>query len=249
MILVILITGSCDNLLKKDYSLTVKEYQKLGIPDHNRIWTNDDYINSNITLGSIKSDYPLSLPRKNSKKSGAIFSRFINRENLSFTGDTALPLRSRAYLIQHFTRFQGELQQAYSDKTKEEQYYEEELIDIEIFGLFVHERMLSLAEIIMKSTDESLTGIQSGLKTVKYNYLQLIEMLLAEQVRTKAYSTKNLEKLSKEVSRSLIENHEWILPADRLTISAQIQSTIDKSSSKIVKADYQKILNALDDKK
>ena len=247
LILGMLIIGSCKNSSKKDLSLTAKEYQKLGMPDHNKIWTNDDYIIANITLSSLKLNNPLSFPRKHSQKSEALFSRFVNKENLSFVNDTSLSLRYRAFQIQHFPRFQSELSNLYTYNLKDGQYYYEELIDTYIFGLIIHEKMLELAGKIMNSKEESDISIQSGLKTVLYNYLKMIYIILGEQVKSKVYRDKDLDRLSMEVSRSLIDNLEWIEPAVRQKIAVQMQSVIEKSPSDYIKTNYIKTLKILND--
>jgi hypothetical protein len=243
----ILISESCKNLLKNDHSLTPEEYQKLGMPDHKNVWRFDDYYKSNITLGSLKINNLLSFPRKESKRSGAVFSRFVNKDNLAFVNDTTLPLHSRAYLIQQFARFPNQLYQLYTDSSKEKQYYNDELIDIDIFILFVNEQKLMLAFQIMNSNDEADISLQYGLKTVKYNYLKTIEKLLAEQVKSNVFSVRDLNRLSTEISRSLQENHKWFLPADRITIGSEILAVIDKSPSNRCKNNYSKILKILND--
>jgi hypothetical protein len=247
LMLGILISESCKNLLKNDLSLTPEEYQNLGMPDHKNVWRFDDYYKSNITLGSLKINNFLSFPKKQSKKSGAVFSRFVNKENLAFVNDTTLPLHSRAYLIQQFARFPSQLYQLYTDSSKEKQYYHDELIDIDIFILFVNEQKLMLAFQIMNSIDEADISLQYGLKTVKYNYLKTIERLLAEQIKSKVFSVKDLNRLSTEISRSLQENHKWFLPADRITIGSEILAVIEKSPSYCCKNNYDKILKILND--
>jgi hypothetical protein len=247
LILGILISESCKNLLKNDLSLTPEEYQKLGMPDHRNVWRFDDYYKSNITLGSIKINNHLSFPRKESKKSGAVFSRFVNKENLAFVNDTTLPLHSRAYLIQQFVRFPSQLYQLYADSSKEKQYYHDELIDIDIFILFVNEQKLMLAFQIMNSNDEADISLQYGLKTVKYNYLKTIERLLAEQVKSKAFSVTDLNRLSTEISHSLQENNKWLLPADRITIASEILAVIEKPPSHCCKNNYNKVLKILNE--
>jgi hypothetical protein len=247
LILGILISESCKNLLINDLSLTPEEYQKLGMPDHKNVWRFDDYFKSNITLGSIKINNHLTFPRKESKKSGVVFSRFVNKENLAFVNDTTLPLHSRAYLIQQFARYPGQLYQLYADSSKKKQYYHHELIDIDIFILFVNEQKLMLAFQIMNSNDEADISLQYGLKTVKYNYLKIIERLLAEQVKSKVFTIKDLNRLSTEVSRSLQENNKWFLPADRITIGSEILAVIEKSPSHYCKNNYNKILKILNE--
>jgi hypothetical protein len=247
LMLSLLISESCRNLLKSDYSLTPEEYDKLGMPDHKKIWRLDDYFKSTVTLGSLKINNFLSFPRKDSKKSEAVFGRFVNKENLSFVNDTTLPLHTRAYLIQQFARFPGQLYQLYSDSSKEKQYYNDELIDIDIFILFVNEQKLMLAFQIMNSDDEADISLQYGLTTVKYSYLKTIEKLLAEQVKSKVFSVKDLDGLCTEISRSLQENYKWFLPADRITIGSEIQTVIEKSPSHFCQENYNKILKIFND--
>jgi len=216
------------------------------MPDHNKIWTNDDYVNATITLSTLKTNYPLSLPRKDSKKSGEIFRRIVNEANLSFIHDTVFPLRIRAYLIQHFTQFGSELEQFYSVESGGENYYKEELVDLKIFGLSVHEKMLELAWVIMDSDDEADKSIQSGMQAVKNNYVRLIVRLLDEQVKSDEYKTMDLGRLSDKISVSLIKNNEWFLPAERDTIISHIEANIQKFPSEYnIKNNYIKTLKIL----
>lgn len=243
----LLTSESCNKLLKSDLSLTPEEYHKLGMPDHKNVWGLDDYFKSTVTLGSLKISNLLSFPRKDSEKSGAVFSRFVNKENLAFVIDTTIPLHSRAYLIQQFARFPSQLYQLYTDSSKVKQYYNHELIDIDIFILFMNEQKLMLAFQIMNSNDEADISLQYGLKTVKYNYLKTIERLLAEQVKASVFSVKDLNRLSLEVSHSLTENYKWFLPADRITITSEILAVIKQSPSHYCKNNYNKILKILND--
>ena len=247
LFLIILVNGSCKRESTKDLSLNAEEYGKLGMPVHSKIWTNDDYSNANITLSSLRINYPLSLPRKLSKKSGILFSRFINEENLSFVNDTTFPLSIRAYQIQGFERLQSEQEQIYSVEVNEEKYYNEELIDLKIFGLFVHEKMLELAWAIMDSDDESDMVMQSGMQTVKYNYLKLIIRLLDEQVKLKEYPANGLDRLSDKVSVSIIKNQAWFLPDEKKTIISQIETIIGKSPADHIKTNYIRTLKVLNE--
>ena len=171
--------------------------------------------------------------------------RIVSRDNLSFANNTEIPIRSRAFLIQHYPRFQYELTQLYTDTSKEEQYYNEELIETYIFGLFIHERMLDLAGLIMKSDKEEEKSIQQGLSAVLFNYLKTLSNIMEEQVKTNIYLANDLDRLSLEVQKSLEHNLDWILPADKQKLSVKIQKVIDETSSEEVKKNYIKALELL----
>lgn len=240
--LIMILLPSCTDSLKEDHSLTIKEYVKMGMPDHKITWTNDEYISANITLSTLKINNPQAFPRKRSKKSGDLFKRLVSKENLSFTNNQELPIRNRAFLIQHYPRFQYELTQLYTDSSKEEQYYHEELIETYIFGLFIHGKMLDLAGIIMNSEREEEKSIQEGLGTVVFNYLKTLSNIMEEQLKTNIYKAEDLDRISMEVKNSIEHNLDWILPADKQKLSVKLQKVIDETPSTEVKVNYGKAL-------
>jgi len=243
----VLIGGSCKNSSIKDLSLTTEEYRKMGMPDLAKLNSNHDCLKVLTTLNVLRARNPLAYPRKHSKKSGTVFSSFINKENLSFAGDEGLTLRDRALRIQSFSTFQNALIQIYTDNLKSEQYYNEELIDLYIYQLFVRSKMLILAAKIMNSKEESDISMRSGLIVVLNGYKSLINIILEEQLKTKVYHSEDLERLSMEVSHSLTENIAWIVQSEREEIAVKVQKIIDNSSSDNIKNNYSKALKILND--
>jgi hypothetical protein len=248
LLMTVLISGSCKNSSLEDLSLTTKEYQKMGMPDQLKLSSNHDCLKVLATLNVLRARNPLAYPRKHSKKSGTVFSSFINKENLSFADDEGLALRDRALRIQSFSTFQNALIQIYTDKLKPEQYYNEELIDFYIYQLFLRSKMLKLAAKIMNSKDESDVSMQSGLTVVLNSYISLINLILEEQSKTKVYHHEDLERLSMEVSQSLIKNIEWIEQSEREEIAVKVQRTIENSTSGNIKNNYYKALMLLNEK-
>ena len=69
---------------EKDYSLSLDEYEKLGMPIPNQPWDSEEFLNANDVLSKFKWENPGQLPKKGSEKSGALFDWFITLENLTF---------------------------------------------------------------------------------------------------------------------------------------------------------------------
>jgi hypothetical protein len=249
LIIAILITGSCKNSSRKDLSLTVKEYEKLGMPDLTKLWSSQAYMRAFSVLSTVKLNNPMAYPQKNSKKSGAVFNRFINKENLSFLDDSNISLKDKAFEMQSFSSIQNALTQKYTDDFRQEQYYNVELIETYIFGLYVHERMLDLAQIILNSNDDYLANMKAGIKTVINGYVQMTFFVMAEQVKSNIYQVKDLDRLSTEVSRSLIKNIKLIEPEFRDKLASHLQTLIEKSPSDYIKKNYQEVLKVLNDTK
>lgn len=247
LFLTALFFSSCKTETVKDLSLNPEEYRRLGLPDHTRVWSIQDYINSNITLSTLKSSYPYSLPRKSSKKSGAIFARMMNEENLSFMYDKNIPLSTRAYTIQHFTRFYSELQSIYSVEMDDRRYYGDELADINVFGLLVHDRMLELAWVIMDSDAEEAKDLHFGMKTVKRNYLNLIDGLLDEQVKADVYNEEDLNNLSDKLTASVSENISWFVQPDRDSVALWLKNAMAGCPTEHVRINFNKMLKIMED--
>lgn len=248
LLITLLIAGSCQNSSIKDLSLTAKEYQKMGMADQPKLNSTHDYLRVLSTTNMLRAGNPLAFPRKHSKKSSAVFSSFINKENLAFADDERLTLSERALRIQSFSAFQSSLILAYTDNLKSEQYYNEELIDLYVYQLYVRTKMFNLAAKIMNSKEETDISMQPGLTVVLNGYNSLINIILDEQAKTKVYQPEDLERLSMEVSRSIIENIEWIVPAEREKIALKVQSTIEHSDSGYIKNNYSNALKSLTEK-
>lgn len=247
LILLTLITGSCKKISNKDLSLTVKEYQALGMPDPDKIWATQDYLKAHGTLSNLRMKDPLAFPRKHSRKSGSVFRRIINKENLTYINDTTFSLRDRALEIMNFSSLLNNLSYMYTDNIKSEQNYKEELIDIDIFELYVREKMLDLAGQIMNSKKQSDIIMQSGTGSVISGYVVLISIILGDQVKSNVYSSRDLDRLSKEVSRSIKDYLHWLGPAEKQKIGSSIRNTIDKTTSDSIKDVYRKTLKLLED--
>jgi hypothetical protein len=245
IILTIIITGSCKNSSKNDFSLTAKEYEKMGMPDHTKLWSSQAYIQTFTVLSNIKVNNPLSFPRKNSRKSGATFSRFVNKENLSFLNDSTISLKDKAFEMQFLSGVQNTLIRTYTDDFRTEQYYNEELIEAYIFGLYVQEKMLELAVVIMNSKDDYLSDMKGGIQMVLNGYVQMIHSLCGEQIKSNVYNAKDLDRLSKEVALSITKNMKFIEPEYRQKIAPLLQNVIEKTSSGYIKKNYQEVLKTL----
>ena len=245
LFLILLVNGACKNFYRKDLSLTVKEYQSKGMPDIDTIWSEDKLMKAHITLGSIRTKNFRTLPRKDSKKSGAVFSRIVSKENLSFLNDPSKSLHDKAYQIQSVGPFLNEIGRMYTDNFRSEQYYSEELIDIYISEMYARKRMLELAEEIMNSKEPADMSMQSGRPAIVNGYVNLITNLIGQQNNTKAFSGRELKRLNREVSRSISENMRYLDSESKQKISNEIKKTGEKSSSRYIRRNFRKVLKAL----
>lgn len=234
-LLIFLTIISCNTLFEKDYSMKPEEYQKYGMPDSKKTWTSDDYTGANITISTLNMNDPLSLPRSGSNKSGELFNRLTDEENLDFIYDTTAALKVRAYLIQYYPRMINEIESMYTLEHKGKLYYREELLRLKVFKLSVHNKMLDLGMIIDSSDDESLSDFKNGMRMVKDNYLNFVPALLDDMAKPEFSSADGLEELSKAISASVIKNSVWMTPIEKNELLSSFRSLEETLKSSKIK--------------
>ncbi len=240
-----LISFSCDRFSDKDLSLRPEEYQDMGLPEHTKIWDYNDYTEACVVLSNIKSLKPFSLPKKGSRKSGEIFDRLIDTDNLLFLQDDNLTLNDRAYRIQKYINVQGCFVTAYTDLNDQEQYYNHELIDLYIFGLIIAQDMLDLGNLINESVDEKDIEMQYGYKSIQYMYITMVLYVLENQQKSHFFEEEDLIRLSDFLYDSVLINREWMEDAAAADIKKQVEEIVRKTSSKEINAIYNKLLGIL----
>jgi hypothetical protein len=247
LILIIVVNVSCRNLFRKDLSFTLKEYEERGMPDIKNPWSERDLMKAHITLGTIRTKSFQSMPRKESSRSGALFSRIVSKDNLAFLNDPGMALHDMAFQIQTTSSFLNDLGRMYTDNLKPQQYYHEELIEIFIYEIFVKEKMLELAERIKNSKVPDDISMQRGHKSIVNGYVNLITTMIKNQEKTKAFSARELRRLNKEVAVSISNNIKYLDSESKQKLTEEIKSISEKSGSRYVKKDFADVLKGLKD--
>ncbi len=244
-LIIIFIAGSCGKTSNQDSSLTPNEYKKFGLPDNASVWGFEDYKSACTALDEIKFSQPLSLPKKNSNKSGIYFDRIINPENLDFTLDEAIPLKQRALKIQSYTSIHSYLIKIYTDLENTDQYYNKELIDLYIFGIIIMQNMLDLGYQINESTDTDNIEMQSGFQSIKYRYVKMILFILKNQQNSSLFEEYDLVRLSDFLSGSILLNKDWMEESAKKELKKQLLVVIDGNSSNHIVEKYNHLLEKL----
>lgn len=245
ILFVLFCTMSCSNPKGKDYSYPSAHYLQLGMPDFDRPWKESEFGDIVGTLHYIKNREPLALPRKNSRKSGQLFEHMISMDNLSFLNIDTIPLYEKAYRIQSFLHIQSEYVDIYTDLYHREQYYNEELVDLYIFGISITQRMLDLAYQINESDKPGDIGLQSGFQAIQYGHIIMLTSCLDKQKNTSLYSVQDLEKLSDSIAVSVRKNMSWLDSASVEKLKQNMRAVIDSSTSDKIRNEYRELINSL----
>jgi hypothetical protein len=236
---------SCSNPKEKDHSYPLEKYSELGMPDFNRPWQISEFTDVIATLREIRNNDFLALPKKGSRNSGELFDHLISMDNLSFLNIDTLPLYEKAYRIQAFVHIQSEYIDIYTDLYHREQYYNEELIDLYIYGISITQKMLDLAYQINESDKPGDVGMQSGFPGIQYGHVFMISTCLDKQKNTSLYKAEDLEILSDSIALSIRRNMSWYDSIAVEQIKHNMLVAIDSSSSDKIRNEYRDILNKL----
>jgi hypothetical protein len=88
------VTGRVTPPVPADKSLTPEEYIRLGMPAHDRVWLGPDMAQAEKVLAPLAVS-EARLPRYQSDRSGAVFSRMTAAQNLKGLQDRAVPISTR----------------------------------------------------------------------------------------------------------------------------------------------------------
>jgi hypothetical protein len=242
---VTLLFSACGKVSDRDPSLTPEEYNDIGMPDPSKIWSHEDYMEACDILDYLKTFKPLSLPKKDSKRSSKYFNRMINPDNLSFLLDETIPLSERAYQIQKYIEIQRLLIFIYTNLGSIEQYYNRELIDLYIFGLTIAQNMLDLGERINESIEEEDLKMQNRFHSIQNLYLSMVLFVLENQKKTFLFEEADLEKLTDFLYSSVSVNNGWIETDAAEDIKLRLQEIIDNTSSEHIKNKYSMLIEVL----
>jgi hypothetical protein len=215
------------------------------MPDPSKKWKHMDYSKAYMVLSQLKSTKPLSLPRKESKKSGQYFDRLISLENLSFLENDSIPLFERAYQIQSYILIHTDLTDVYTDVYKPDQYYHRELIDLYLFGLSITHKMLGLSHKINESDDAQDKEMQSGFRATQNTYLMMVSIILEKQKNSSVYEKDDLKRLTDSLYHSINSNRIWMEVSVRNHLKQQLRLVKDQATSDYIKNKYNQLLGSL----
>ena len=85
------------------------------------------------------------------------------------------------------------------------------------------------------------------MKTVKRNYLNLIDGLLDEQVKADVYNEEDLNNLSDKLTASVSENISWFVQPDRDSVALWLKNAMAGCPTEHVRTNFNKMLKIMED--
>ena len=200
-----LMTAADDPAPAPDRSLSVERYVDLGVPSPTRSWTAVDIEVAVKALQSIDGG-KATLPRRRSPKSGRLFARMVDVDNLGLALNRNLPAPQRmSEVLQHSDNLRP-LLTLYYDPATQTQEFGAEFLDVMLYSMRVAEVAMIVAEEFRATlTDKARRDpvrIQ-GLKQTKDGFATLIVANLTILDEVRQYSTADLRRYARELADRL----------------------------------------------
>lgn len=239
LVLVLFIIGvSCSKKYDKDYSLTIEEYQNLGMSDPSMEWNRIDFADAYHVLSELKWEKPLELPKKGSKKSGLLFSHMVSLKNISFLEDDSLTLQKKAMRMMNVLQLYQDWIDLYSNPRNKTMYYHRELNEIYINRLHVTQKMLDIGDEINRSDVPSEIMMRSGYEFIQKNYLAGLFGFIEIQSNSSQFLKNELELMADSTSESIVRNKDWMDSVMTNDLKKSLHTVMDSTSSDYIRNKY-----------
>jgi hypothetical protein len=237
--------SSCTRPNVTDHSYTLEEYRERGMPEHDTVWSIEDYETAFLVLNTLKYEEPFALPARDSEKSGMLFDRMMNLENLTFLEDDTLPLHQKAQMIKWWVNIYHQLRVAYTNVGMRRQYNIRELADIDIFGMGLAQMMLDLGQEVNESEDRNDAAMAKDFPAIQEMYVDLLSRVLERQQHASHYPPETFELLSDSLSSSVRRNMGWFDEDASERIRQGMLTVLDSTSSWKIRSNYGALIEIL----
>ncbi len=244
LITITLITGFSCAKKNEDNSMSVNEYMKLGVPDPSQEWDLDKCTQAYDVLMQMKWEKPSQLPRRDSEKSGILFKHMLSLSNMSFLKDSTKSLNEKAEHISAFVKVYDYWMDVYANPLFIN-YYNSEIIDIQIFNLGLCEAMVDLVHEINKSDDPADVALQYGYNSIKKNYTTCLNNDLKTQSNTSQFPEKDLDRMADSIYVSVMRNREWMDSTEVSELKQSLRLVMDSTSSDYIRNKYKSLEESL----
>ncbi len=213
-----------------DQSLTLKEYEKRGVPAVTKnAWSLNEFSTAINKLEELKSENPALLPLKGSKKSGALFEKLLSREIIKVLGDTTRSYADRVNSVMPYISSVSRLLNLYFDPGQAKQLHSKEVLNIMDFYMDLMSAVMGVTYMVIASPN---SGIKSneGLEQARAGYNLFSHGLVATMGSESAYEKEDLIFFSKKLKLFLEKSWPWYDEKTRTELKANINSIIAKTS-------------------
>ncbi|WP_422083726.1 hypothetical protein [Ulvibacterium sp.] len=245
-ILFVSVVFSCTR--EPDFSKTLQEYYDFGLPKIERKWSYDELEGSAKLLGRLKEKDSLPLPKLNSKKSGKYFQRIISALPRLANGDS-LSYKRKTRDFFFFQKIVKRLVLIYGTTEKEQEYYSNELIELNKLTLEeVANMTLLYYDTIEQGSVDYAYHLENNSRQFQRGVLTILEASLQNHESHVKYKPGDKIELARAFSENVAKIWHLIDSDSKEKLLTQIRSIAGQNEIGKVQSIYSDFLETIESK-
>lgn len=226
-----------------DRSFLPDDYSRLGVPGYDRPWSGTDMVQAAKALGELGKKKPQRLPRYNSERSGLVFSRLVDPENMALYRDRTLPLDSRFQQALSHVQASNEIHKVYVAAFMKKAVADSEMIELTGGMLRLVTMMFDLVDELAPSLskqDPAQAKRLGGLDQMKQGFSKVVFASLRTMAEA---NTRPGERL--RLIQYLVEALPLLIPRMQHETCVEIRQKLVEMSQDATLAELQPALGEL----
>ncbi len=228
-----------------DRSLSMADYQKLGMPDCDKAWNAEDYAKAYEVLSRMKWEKRFSLPVKDSGKSGELYDKLVSHDIMSFLREDTLALNEKAMMMMEVLNVFEDWIYIYTNIGMQQQYYRRELLDMHLHAMSVRQGMIRIADKIQVSEEPGDIKMRQGDKSIRKMYVTGLVKTLELQSNASQFSQRDLDVVTDSLAAAILKNKSWMDSSEISDVKRSIGVVIDSIDTDYTRNKYKEIADHL----
>lgn len=179
-----------------DNSPSIEDFNAMGLPSCDQVWSYKDYQKSIEILDQIYEADKFSLPRLNSQYSGKIFERMMNPSNFAFLEDQSINIGKRIIAFEELKKVPSRLAIYYVEDNEDYERFGAELLECYLLDSYVYSLGKSIYEELKIQLGDRAESIsfKQGYEALNLEYISNVERLF--QILESDYYRFNEESIN-----------------------------------------------------
>ncbi|MFM8252511.1 MAG: hypothetical protein ACKOBW_13020 [Planctomycetota bacterium] len=235
---------------EEDLSLTLEEYQKLGVPAVDKSWTGSDMAAAAQVLKRLAARDERQLPRSQSERSAALFARMTSAKDLQPLSDRQVPLNERLGSTLTYMDGTNQILLIYLRG-----FQTQKVRDTEVLELMAHIFRLSVA--VQDRADELLPTLDKndpkyparmqGFNQMKQGLATTVSGGLTTVTERQHYRTEELRRFTKVLQETLPKIVPRLLPEAQTETIKKLEKMQRDRALQDLKPDLSELVTKVND--
>lgn len=216
-----------------------------GVPSPERVWSAPDYERAAQALSKIAETQPAELPRYQSERSGALFTRLTAFENVDFVETSDLDYPLQVQLLGTLLQPTAQILTLYLKAHMKDNSFGTETLELQSFAFHASARMLVALEHLDSSQAANPEAFKAGVAQIRGGMSKQVDGALISLSERELHPDEARLRFVGTLKSDLLVVRPWLPPLTQKEIPVRLESLIADESSPDVKRELIALRSAL----